>query len=228
MTREVAEMYVPPMGSAFLGNPDQSYAYETGVTYIRDYYQGRLGIDAGATLNRIYPDVPEDHVIWMSLRAIKQDVIIQSDRYIYDTNSMVLGLVVGPELQQVDPNVDDDLTLWVPFEDPCDPDLAAEWRFANNDLVVYPQNIEVTSFGQNVKLTAQEFKLLCFLAVNYRKVVPREDLVCEIWGPNDSDVGITSLRRVIHGLRQKTGNPSGIIQNQQGFGYRLKETEPKQ
>lgn len=141
---------------------------------------------------------------------------------------MVMGLVVGPELQEVDPNVDEDLTIWVPYEDPRDPDLTVEWRFANNDLVIYPRGREVASFGQNVKLTAKQFEVLCFLAVNYGRGVSSEDVVSEMWGSHDVSDSIINLKVLIHELRLRTGNPRGMIQTHRGFGYQLKEAEPKQ
>lgn len=82
MAIEVAEMYVPQTGCAYLRNPNQDYAYETGVTYIHDFYLRTLGINAGTTLNRIYPEVPPDHIIWMPFRASEENTVVLSERYI--------------------------------------------------------------------------------------------------------------------------------------------------
>lgn len=79
--------------------------------------------------------------------------------------------------------------------------------------------------GQEVRLTATEYALLCVLVSHAGKVVPHRTILKAVWGPNS--VEHNHYLRVYFGqIRKKmeavaTGS-SSIIENESGIGYRLR------
>ena len=89
------------------------------------------------------------------------------------------------------------------------------------DLVVDEATMLVTRAGSPVSLTATEFKLLGVLIRNRRRVVPKSQLLRQVWGYDDADdhlleVHISSLRHKLeaHGPR--------MIHTLRGMGYVLR------
>jgi two-component system KDP operon response regulator KdpE len=87
----------------------------------------------------------------------------------------------------------------------------------------------VTVRGEPVKLTPTEYSLLKLLIQNAGRVLTREQLLREVWGP----AYITEthyLRVYMAQLRQKLevdpANPT-ILVTEQGVGYRLIELDPE-
>ncbi|MBM4463272.1 MAG: response regulator transcription factor [Chloroflexi bacterium] len=90
-----------------------------------------------------------------------------------------------------------------------------------HDLVVDFASHRVTRCGQDVRLTATEYRLLSYLARNAGRVVTHEQLLEKVWG--GEYVGETHLIQVaVARLRQKLGDdvkhPRFII-TQFGTGY---------
>ena len=88
------------------------------------------------------------------------------------------------------------------------------------DLVVDDDTQSVTRAGAPVNLTATEYKLLRILIRNRERIVPKEQLLAEVWA-NDADnhlleVHISSLRRKLeaHGPR--------LIRTVRATGYLLR------
>lgn len=82
--------------------------------------------------------------------------------------------------------------------------------------------MRVTVAGTDVRLTAKEFRLLQYLVENEGRVVPREELLREVWGqPEDCytrtvDVHVSSLRKK---LERTPSQPQHIL-TVQSAGYR--------
>jgi len=77
--------------------------------------------------------------------------------------------------------------------------------------------------GELIHLTPKEFSLLSVLVRNAGRVMPREDLVAEAWGPEYVDM-LESLKLYVHYLRQKIEqNPQRpkYILTSRGVGYRF-------
>jgi len=80
--------------------------------------------------------------------------------------------------------------------------------------------------GDEIKLSAKEFDLLCFLAATPGRPRTREEILNNVWGwdyegsPRTVDNFILALRRK---LEADPGNPSHIL-TVQGVGYRLQST----
>jgi len=81
----------------------------------------------------------------------------------------------------------------------------------------------VTRDGEEVKLTATEFKLLAYLAANAGRVLTNQSILSHVWDPADSD-RVEYLRVYIRQLRKKLEEDPDhpyIIRNEPGIGYRF-------
>lgn len=80
---------------------------------------------------------------------------------------------------------------------------------------------EVISGNRNVELTLKEYELLVYLMKNDFRVVPREELLNQIWG-YEYDGESRTLDMHIRTLRQKLGEEHGlVIKTVRGVGYRF-------
>jgi two-component system KDP operon response regulator KdpE len=81
----------------------------------------------------------------------------------------------------------------------------------------------VTRDGEEVKLTATEYKLLAYLAVNAGRVLTHQAILSHVWDPADAD-RVEYLRVYIRQLRKKLEeNPEQpqYLVNEPGIGYRF-------
>jgi two-component system, OmpR family, alkaline phosphatase synthesis response regulator PhoP len=79
----------------------------------------------------------------------------------------------------------------------------------------------VTCHGQSVRLTRKEFALLAILSRNKGRVVPREQLLDQVWGLEYYGEART-LDVHISGLRKKLGGCGNCIETVIGIGYRFR------
>jgi len=81
----------------------------------------------------------------------------------------------------------------------------------------------VTREGEEVKLTATEFKLLAYLAANRGRVLTHRSILTQVWGPEDAD-HTEYLRVYVRQLRKKLEadpeRPEYIL-TEPGVGYRF-------
>lgn len=85
----------------------------------------------------------------------------------------------------------------------------------------------VTRAGEEVKLTATEFKLLAYLAANAGRVLTNQSILTHVWDPADAD-RVEYLRVYIRQLRKKLEDDPDhphIIRNEPGVGYRFMTDE---
>jgi two-component system alkaline phosphatase synthesis response regulator PhoP len=75
--------------------------------------------------------------------------------------------------------------------------------------------------GRNIKLTRKEFALLAILSRNKGRVVPREQLLDQVWGLEYYGEART-LDVHISGLRKKLGVCGNCIETVIGIGYRFR------
>ncbi len=75
--------------------------------------------------------------------------------------------------------------------------------------------------GQGIKLTRKEFALLSILSRNKGRVVPREQLLDQVWGLEYYGEART-LDVHISGLRKKLGGCGNCIETVIGIGYRFR------
>ena len=74
--------------------------------------------------------------------------------------------------------------------------------------------------GQNIILTALEFKLLKHLMKRKGRVQTRDQLLGDVWGYS-SEVTTRTVDTHIKRLREKLGKPGDLIQTIRGVGYRF-------
>lgn len=85
----------------------------------------------------------------------------------------------------------------------------------------------VTRSGQEIRLTATEFKLLAYLAAHADRVLTHQAILTHVWGFADID-HVEYLRVYIGQIRKKLEtNPDDpqILLTEPGIGYRLKSGE---
>ena len=88
----------------------------------------------------------------------------------------------------------------------------------------------VTREGEDVKLTATEFKLLAYLASNRGRVLTHKSILTHVWDPADAD-HTEYLRVYMRQLREKLeadpDHPQHIL-TEAGIGYRFLADEDKE
>jgi len=85
----------------------------------------------------------------------------------------------------------------------------------------------ITQNGEEIRLTATEFKLLAYLAANADRVITHQNILMHVWGFAEMD-RVEYLRVYIGQLRKKLeSNPDEpqIIITEPGVGYRFKIDE---
>lgn len=93
-------------------------------------------------------------------------------------------------------------------------------------LIIDLAKHEVFAGSEIVKLTPIEYDLLRMLAQNPGRVLTRQQILSQIWGPNAQEHG-DYLRVYISYLRRKVANGGVEIRNEPGIGYRLLTSEPE-
>ena len=81
----------------------------------------------------------------------------------------------------------------------------------------------VSRSGEEIKLTATEFRLLAYLATNAGRVLTHQAILSHVWDPADAD-HLEYLRVYIRQLRKKLEQDPEhprIILNEPGIGYRF-------
>jgi two-component system, OmpR family, alkaline phosphatase synthesis response regulator PhoP len=97
--------------------------------------------------------------------------------------------------------------------------------FRFGDVEIDFERAEVRKSGQPLALAAKELQLLRYLVNHRDRVVPREEILQEVW-EYDSEVSSRTIDVHIAWLRQKLDNPQNpkFIQTVRGKGYRF--TQP--
>ena len=96
-------------------------------------------------------------------------------------------------------------------------------RFGGGELVIDPITYRVTVRGEDVKLTATEYRLLLHLARHAGSVLSYEQLLDRVWGPGRTP-RIATLRMAIGRLRRKIEvdlSEPRYVCNQRDYGYYL-------
>ena len=79
--------------------------------------------------------------------------------------------------------------------------------------------------GQEVTLTALEFRLLCTLFDRKNRVQSRASLLDEVWGASE-DMATRTVDTHVKRLREKLGEAGDYIETVRGVGYRFIERPP--
>jgi len=94
--------------------------------------------------------------------------------------------------------------------------------FSFDDVEVDFERAEVTRGGRKVPLASKEVQLLEYLVLNRDRVLPREEILHEVW-QYDSEVNSRTVDVHVAWLRQKLDNPQNPkrIQTVRGKGYKF-------
>lgn len=98
-----------------------------------------------------------------------------------------------------------------------------KWREIEIDKNKQEVKVMCQSGLQPVSLTNIEFKILMYLAHRPEHVIPRDDLLNEVWGEN-IHIYPRSVDTHVSKLRKKLGESSSIIESVHGVGYKFKPT----
>ncbi|HYX27251.1 MAG TPA: winged helix-turn-helix domain-containing protein [Pyrinomonadaceae bacterium] len=99
-------------------------------------------------------------------------------------------------------------------------DESADKKYEDDLLTIDFVDMRVTCRGEKVKLTNKEFTLLSVLAKSADRVLPRQQLLDNVWG--NAYYGDTRTLDVhIRRLRQKLGDCGDCIETVVGVGYRF-------
>ena len=91
------------------------------------------------------------------------------------------------------------------------------------DLLIDPESHEVSLNGENIILTALEFKLLNQLVDRRGRVQSRDQLLSDVWGYS-ADVTTRTVDTHIKRLREKLGSMGKYVQTIRGVGYKFSRT----
>jgi len=142
-----------------------------------------------------------------------------------DTKDIVKGLEMGADDYVVKPYDNDELVARIKAHLRRAPRTAMseELVFDGGRFRVNFLNREVVVDNEQRHLTPKEFSLLSVLARNAGRVITRQELVSEAWGPEYGDA-IDSLKLYIHYLRKKVERDATrpeYILTSRGVGYRF-------
>lgn len=142
-----------------------------------------------------------------------------------EVKDVVKGLEMGADDYVVKPYENDELVARIRahLRRAPSPSMSEELVFDGGKFRINFLNREVTVRTDIVHLTPKEFKLLGILAKNAGRVIPRQELVKEAWGPEYADA-TDSLKLYIHYLRQKVeidAQAPEYILTSRGVGYRF-------
>jgi two-component system, OmpR family, phosphate regulon response regulator PhoB len=94
---------------------------------------------------------------------------------------------------------------------------------AVGSIVLDTERHRVTVNGQDVTLTATEFRLIYLLMSRIGKVLSREDLLSHVWNYS-ADVETRTVDTHIRRLREKLGTDGDLIKTVRGVGYKIVES----
>jgi two-component system phosphate regulon response regulator PhoB len=95
-------------------------------------------------------------------------------------------------------------------------------RLNAGPIAIDPDRHRVAIDGEQVNLTALEFKLLRTLMQRRGRVQERDRLLSDVWG-YESMIDTRTVDTHVRRLREKLGRAGKIIETVRGFGYRLRE-----
>jgi len=104
-------------------------------------------------------------------------------------------------------------------------ELKSKGAASFGELSLDPERFEVKVSGQNINLTALEFKLLNYLFDKKGRVATRDILLDRVWG-YDADLNTRTVDTHIKRLREKLGDAGKYIETIRGVGYRFLEKLP--
>lgn len=106
--------------------------------------------------------------------------------------------------------------------------IALNNRFRVGGLVIDYQKYRVYVDGEDVNLTQNEFKLVAMLGQYAGQVLPYEDIIRRMWGPNaraDNQILRVNMTNIRRKIEKDPAHPQYIF-TENGVGYRMAESTP--
>ena len=97
-----------------------------------------------------------------------------------------------------------------------------EAQLVVGDIILDDDVHQVTVSGEEMDLTATEFKLLKLLMERKGRVQSRENLLVNVWN-YDTDTETRTIDTHFRRLREKLGERAGLVETVRGVGYRINE-----
>ncbi|MEM6586221.1 MAG: response regulator transcription factor, partial [Pseudomonadota bacterium] len=95
---------------------------------------------------------------------------------------------------------------------------ASDPKLQIGELTVDLSSHKVARAGQTLRLTAGEYRVLAFLAINRGNVVSKTDIAAQIWY-DETQKELNAVEVVVGRLRKKVG--ADIIETRRGLGYSI-------
>lgn len=99
--------------------------------------------------------------------------------------------------------------------------------FRHGDLTIDVDRARITVRGEEISVTATEFRLLVTMAAEMGEVLTREELLSSVWGPdyrNEKTILWVTLSRLRQKIELNPKEPVHIV-TQQGIGYMMPALE---
>jgi len=143
-----------------------------------------------------------------------------------DEPDRIRGLSLGADDYLTKPFSPQELTLRVGalLRRLAAPAVAAGSAIVAGNLRLDRSAHRVTVDGQELQLTATEYKLLDTLVERRGRVQSRERLLQDVW-QHQPDMQTRTVDMHIQRLRSKLGNRASLIETVRGFGYRFRSAE---
>jgi phosphate regulon transcriptional regulator PhoB len=205
----------------------------------REGYKVLSAENGSEGLKRARKDVPDLLLLDLMLpdldgieicRRLKKDPVTSSLPIIMVTakgeeSDVVLGLGVGADDYVTKPFSPKELLARVKAvlrRGPQREDAEAAKRLVRGPLVVDSERHQVLLGGQDVRLTATEFRLLHFLALHPGRVFSRDQLMRRVMG---EEVVLVDRNVDVHvrAIRAKLGEQRELIETVRGVGYRFRD-----
>ncbi|MGB0371491.1 MAG: response regulator [Opitutales bacterium] len=160
-------------------------------------------------------------------RMIRADTTLKNTPIIFltargDAEDRIKGLETGADDYISKPFNVKELSLRIQsiFKRINNPDTKPTGRIQIGPVVIDEELHVLTVNGEEVELTATEFRLLKLLMERRGRVQTRENLLINVWN-YDSDIETRTVDTHVRRLREKLGEEVNIIETVRGVGYRV-------
>lgn len=106
-------------------------------------------------------------------------------------------------------------------------EIPVQKKYELAELTLYPESFEAYIRDERIRLSAKEFKILCYLTAHAGKVITREHIINAVWGfeyvgeLRMVDTVITRLRHKL--FSEPNQNLHFDISTVFGVGYKIEE-----
>jgi len=227
---------MPRNAHVLIVDDDQAFANVVELVLRQEGFDVDIALDGLAGLRKAYEGQPDLALVdimmprmdgWEMCRRLREisqvPIIVISARG--REQDIVHALELGADDYLIKPFTPAELTARVHalLRRSAYREAATEKPLAFGDVTIDLKRQRVTKKGNEISLTATEFRLLSALARAPNRVLPHRYLLTEVWGSDYADQ-VQYLRLYIRYLRQKLEddpNEPKIILTEWGIGYRL-------